>query len=114
MPAADDYAPGPLRTFGDPPVDVGELYVPTTNYQVLGLAQTDRIRPRDGLVIPTIEVSFKVPGLPGVFTIRIDNYAFFHADPLEYMRERSYLIRALYALPSKSPPYVDAAAGAGP
>lgn len=111
--AVDEFAPGPLRTFGDPPVDVGPLYVPTTAYVVLALSQSERIRPRDGKVVPTIEVSFKVPGKAGVFTIRIDNYAFTHVDVLEYMRERSYLIRALYALPARSPPYGDVAALGG-
>jgi hypothetical protein len=105
--ARDDYAPGPLQTFGDPEVDVGPLYVPTTNYIVKALSQSERIRPRDQKVIPTIEVSFVVPGLAGVWTIRIDNYAFTHVDVLAYMRERAYLIRALYALPTVSPPYVD-------
>jgi len=105
--AADDFIPAQLQTFGEPPVDVGDLYIPTPDYVVRGLAQSERIRPRDGLVIPTVEVSFTVPGLPGIFTIRIDNYAFTHADVLAYMRERSYLIRSLYALPATRPPYVD-------
>src|SRR5712691_5058606 len=99
-----DYASGPLATFGAPPVDVTALYVPTTNYQVISLSQSERIRPTDQKVVPTVEVSFRVPGLAGVFTIRIDNYAFFHVDVLAYMRERAYLIRALYALPAVSPP----------
>lgn len=111
--AVDEFAPGPLRTFGDPPVDVGPLYVPTSAYVVLSLSQSERIRPTDQKVVPTIEVSFKVPGLPGVFTIRIDNYAFTHVDVLEYMRARSYLIRALYALPATVPAYADVSAAGG-
>lgn len=105
--AVDEFAPGPLRTFGEPPVDVGPLYVPTTAYIVISLSQSERIRPTDQKVVPTVEVTFRVPGLAGVFTIRIDNYAFTHVDVLAYMRERSYLIRALSALPAVSPPYVD-------
>jgi hypothetical protein len=111
--AVDEFASGPLRTFGDPPVDVGELYLPTTAYIVKALSQSERIRPTDQKVVPTIEVTFVVPGKAGVFTIRIDNYAFTHVDVLEYMRERSYLIRALYALPAVSPPYADAVAAGG-
>lgn len=107
MVAADEFIPASLQTFGEPPVDVAELYVPTPDYVVRALAQSERIRPRDQLVIPTVEVSFTVPGFAGLFIIRIDNYAFTHADPLAYMRERSYLIRALYALPQQLPPYVD-------
>jgi hypothetical protein len=114
VPAVDDYAPGPLQTFGDPPVDVGPLYVPTADYIVLALSQSERIRPTDQKVVPTIEVSFRVPGLAGVFTIRIDNYAFTHVDVLAYMRERAYLIRALYALPAVLPPYVDVPPAAVP
>jgi hypothetical protein len=111
--AVDDFASGPLRTFGEPPVDVGELWLPTTAYIVKALSQSERIRPTDQKVVPTIEVTFVVPGLAGVFTIRIDNYAFTHVDVLEYMRERSYLIRALYALPYPSPPYAAAAPSGG-
>ena len=103
----DDVVPPNIRFFGDPPVDVGELYVPTTAYVVLALAQIDRIRPRDGLVIPTVEVTFRVPGLPGQYTIRIDNYAFTHADVLEYMRERAWVLRSIYALPTPPGTYVD-------
>jgi hypothetical protein len=94
------------KEYGTPPVDVTALYQPTSAYVVRSLSQETRIRPRDGLLIPTIAVLFSVPGLPGNFTIRIDNYAFTHADPLEYMQERSYLIRSLYALPERLPPYV--------
>lgn len=92
-------------SFGEPPVDVTALYVPTAAYVVTALDQEMRIRPRDGKLIPTVAVSFTVPGLPGTFTIRIDNYAFEHADPIQYMYERSYLIRGLYAIPDTLPPF---------
>src|SRR5437868_7489766 len=92
--------------FGTPPVDVSDLYKPTLDYVVTALLQTDRIRPRDQKLIPTVQVSFQIPGLPSSHTILIDNYAFTHADPLEYMRERAYLIRGLYAIPAVLPPYV--------
>jgi hypothetical protein len=92
--------------YGTPEVDVTALYQPTSAYVVRSLSQETRTRPRDGKLIPTIAVLFSVPGLPGSFTIRIDNYAFDHADPLEYMQERSYLIRSLYALPARLPDYV--------
>jgi hypothetical protein len=99
LPVADtDYLPVPHRWYGEPPVDVTPLYVPTLDYVVLGLSQEDRIRPRDKLVIPTVAVSFGVPGLPGVFSIRIDNYAFTHADVLGYIRERVAVIRGLYSV----------------
>lgn len=101
----DAALPPSSTEFGVPAVDVSALYQPTTAYTVVGLAQEERVRPRDGLVIPTIAVSFVVPPHPGAFTIRIDNYAFTHADPLEYMNERAYLIRSLYALPTVVPPY---------
>lgn len=107
MPAVTDYAPPAAGAFGYPSVDVAPLYVPTEDWLVVSLAQEDRIRPTDQKLIPTIAVSFSVPGLPGVFTIRIDNYAFTHADVMGYMRERSHLIRSLYALPGKLPPLVD-------
>jgi hypothetical protein len=106
VPDVEDYAPPSVRAFGTPTVDVGPLYVPTTAYIVHGLTQEDR-RALDGRIIPTIAVLFEVPGRPGQFTIRIDNYAFTHADPLLYMRERAYLIRSLYELPNVSPPYKD-------
>jgi hypothetical protein len=95
---ADDWIPAPGRTFGDPPVDVGPLYVPTPDYVVLGLTQTQRLPP-GGRIIPTIETSFVVPGIPGTFTLPIDNYAFTHADPLRDLRGRSAKIRRLWALP---------------
>jgi hypothetical protein len=105
MPAVTDSAGLALATFGEPPVDVSELYVPSLEYVVRGLSQEERVRPRDGLVIPTIAVSFTVPGHPGTFTIRIDNYAFTHVDVLPYIRARAWLIRGLYALPGKLPPF---------
>jgi hypothetical protein len=94
---ADDYAPGPLRTFGDPAVDVGELYIPTEDYVVLGLVQDQRLPP-DGRVIPDIDVTFRIPGLPGIFVIRLDNYGFEHGDPIGRMQDRVALIRELYSL----------------
>src|SRR5262245_59468865 len=106
MPAVTDAARPASNAFGQPPVDVTELYVPTLDYVVTGLLQTDRIRPRDQKLIPTIQVSFQVPGSPGNFTILIDNYAFTHANVLEYMNARSYLIRSLYSLPAVLPPYI--------
>jgi hypothetical protein len=106
VPAVTDATRPESNLFGQPPVDVTALYVPTLNYVVTGLQQTDRIRPRDGKLIPTIQVAFQVPGSPGNFTILIDNYAFTYANPLEYMNERSYLIRSLYSLPAVLPPYV--------
>jgi hypothetical protein len=110
VPAVTDYAPPAAGAFGYPAVNVAPLYVPTDDWLVVSLAQEDRIRPTDQKLIPTIAVSFSVPGLPGVFTIRIDNYAFAHADVMGYMRERSHLIRALYALPGTLPPLVDPSA----
>lgn len=95
--------------FGVPPVDVTALYQPTPAYAVLGLTQSERRRPRDGLIIPTIIVSFRVPGLPGTQTIQIDNYAFTYADPLAYMRERSYMLWAMYQLPEQVPAYSEVA-----
>jgi hypothetical protein len=105
--AADRFAPAGAATYGEPPVDVTALYEPTTAYQVIGLSQETRIRPRDQKLIPTIAVSLTVPPFPGVFIIRIDNYAFTHADPIAYLNERAYLIRSLYALPERLPPYVE-------
>jgi hypothetical protein len=105
--AADRFAPAGAATYGEPPVDVTALYEPTTAYQVIGLSQETRIRPRDQKLIPTIAVSLTVPPFPGVFVIRIDNYAFTHADPIAYLNERAYLIRSLYALPERLPPYVE-------
>ncbi len=95
--------PAPGSAFGDPEVDVGPLYVPTADYVVKGVMQTERFPP-DGRVIPTIETIFAVPGVPGSFTLWIDNYAFTHADVLGYLRGRSAKIRRLYALPDVFPP----------
>jgi hypothetical protein len=110
MPAVEDYAPPGVAAFGNPVVDAGPLYVSTKAYVVISLMQTER-RALDGRIIPTIAVSFAVPGFPGVFVIHIDNYAFRHVDVLAYMRERSYLIHALYALPAQVPAYDDATMG---
>jgi hypothetical protein len=106
----DAAAPPEQTTFGVPPVDVAPLYATTTAYVVSGLAQTERIRPRDKLVIPMIVVSFTVPGIPGLYTIGIDNYAFSHADPTEYVRERAYNLRRVWALPEPTPDYAEVAA----
>lgn len=105
MPAAEQAFLPDTTAFGEPPVDVTALYQHTAAYVVTALDQEMRIRPRDGKLIPTVAVSFGVPGLPGTFTIRIDNYAFTHADPIAYMYERSYVIRGLYALPETLPPF---------
>jgi hypothetical protein len=91
--------------YGTPPVDVTAIYEPTAAYEVTALMQTDRIRPRDGKLVPTIQVAFRIPGLPSSHTILIDNYAFTHADPVAYLYERSYLIRGLYAVPEMLPPF---------
>jgi hypothetical protein len=106
-----DFVPAGATIFGVPPVDVTQLYVPTPAYVVRGLGQEERRRPSDGAIVPTIRVTFTVPGLAGVFSILIDNYAFVYADPLFYMRERSYVIHGLYALPDQLPPYEDFAPG---
>lgn len=99
----DDYAPAPGRLYGTPQVDVGPLYVPTLEYAVLGVRQTERYPP-DGRRIPSIETTFAVPGVRGTFTLMIDNYAFSHADVLGYLRGRSARIRRLMALPASTPP----------
>jgi hypothetical protein len=106
-----DFVPSGAAIFGTPPVDVTQLYVPTPAYVVRSLSQEERRRPTDGAIVPTIRVTFTVPGLSGVFSIIIDNYAFTHADPLFYMRERSYVIHGLYALPAQLPPYEEYAPG---
>lgn len=103
MALADDYSPAPGRLYGTPQVDVGPLYVPTLDYAVLGVRQTERFPP-DGRRIPTIETTFAVPGVPGTFTLMIDNYAFSHADVLGYLRGRSWRIRRLMALPADLEP----------
>jgi hypothetical protein len=106
MPFVDDSPPPDAQFFGAPQVDVSALYEDQTAYRVISLAQSERIRPRDSLVIPCITVSFAVPPFAGVFTINIDNYAFTHADVTQYMEQRAYLIRGLYALPGQLPAYV--------
>jgi hypothetical protein len=103
VPAGDEiFDPTPGALYGDPPVDVGPLYVPTDDYEVLSLNQTVR-EPRDGRIIPTIEVGFDVPDLPGTHSILIDNYAFTHADVLGYMRGRASRLRRISALPEVLP-----------
>jgi len=101
VPQVDDYG-NPLAEvmFGDPEVDVGPLYHATPYFVVIGLAQNARYPP-DGRSIPDIDVTFRVPGLPGTFIRRIDNYAFTHADPLLYLLERAQQIKQLYALPGE-------------
>jgi hypothetical protein len=98
-----DWTPAPGRWIGEPPVDVGPLYVPTEDYAVLGVAQTTRW-PGGGREIPTILTTFLVPGVSGTFSLHIDNYAFTHADPLRDLRGRSAKIRRLAALPEVLPP----------
>jgi hypothetical protein len=97
------FVPAQGELYGDPPVDVDTLYIPTEDYQVMSLNQTVR-EPRDGRVINTIEVSFVVPGVPGIHSILIDNYAFTHADVLSYMRGRAARLRRIMALPEQLPP----------
>lgn len=102
MPQVGDPGPTPGVLFGEPPVDVGELWQPTSEYVVVALAQNQRYPP-DGRTIPDIDVSFRLPGLPGLFVRRIDNYAFTHANVLDYMLERAAQLRAIYALPGEPP-----------
>src|SRR5262249_60547655 len=76
--------------------------------------QTQRY-PTDGRIINTIDVSFTVPGVPGNHNILIDNYAFTHADPVQYLYERAYLLQSVIALPNQLPPFdYGALIGAGP
>jgi hypothetical protein len=106
LPAGDaGYSPPEADSYGDPPVDVSLLYLPTVEYEVQSVNQTTRYD-RNGRAIQTIEVDFQVEGLPGLYSILIDNYAFDHADPLEYIRHRVYTIRELWALPERLLPYV--------
>jgi len=98
----EGIAPPAAQAFGSPPVDVAPLYEPTPDYVVLGMHQTERFPP-DGRVIPCLEVSFTVPGMPGRHTIIIDNYAFTHADVLGYLRGRASLLRRIMALPTMLP-----------
>jgi hypothetical protein len=104
VPAGDEiYVPAAGELYGDPPVDVSPLYVPTADYEVMSVNQTTR-EPRDGRIIPTLEVGFEVPGLPGSHAILIDNYAFSHADVLGYLRGRAARLRRIMALPAALPP----------
>jgi hypothetical protein len=106
IPAGDEvFVPPEADRYGDPPVDVSRLYLPTREYEVQTVNQTVRYD-RTGRAIQTIEVDFQVVGLAGLYSILIDNYAFDHADPLEYIRHRVYTIRELWALPERLPPYV--------
>ena len=84
-------------------MDVGPLYQLTDDYQVMSVNQTVR-EPADGRQIATIEVSFVVPGVPGLHSILIDNYAFTHADVLGYMRGRAYRLKRIMGLPADLPP----------
>lgn len=94
---ADQWAPLTGELFGDPPVDVGPLYVPTPDHIVLSVYQTERFM-SDGRRIPQIAVVFAVPGLPGTFTRRIANERFSTGEALEFLQARAEQIRALYAL----------------
>ncbi len=106
IPAGDEiFVPPDAESYGDPPVDVSILYLPTAEYEVQTVNQTVRYD-RTGRAIQTIEVDFQILGLPGLYSILIDNYAFDHADPLEYIRHRVYTVRELFALPERLPPYV--------
>jgi hypothetical protein len=98
MPVAEpDYGPLQGVEFGDPPVNVGPLYVPTADHVVLSVYQTERYM-SDGHPIPQVAVVFAVPGLPGSFTRRIANYRFEQGVALEFLQARAEQIRALYAL----------------
>lgn len=89
----------PSENFGDPPVDVGPLYEPADAYRVLDVHQLIRY-PQDGRMIPTIEVEFTVPGLPGLYNRWIDNYAFTHGQPpVLYVFDRANQIREMWAIP---------------
>jgi predicted alpha/beta hydrolase len=93
----EDYAPLHGVLFGDPPVDVAPLYVPTPDHVVLSVYQTERYM-SDGHAIPQVAVVFAVPGLPGTFTRRIANYRFEEGVALRFLQERAELIRELYDL----------------
>jgi hypothetical protein len=106
IPAGDEvFVPPDAESYGDPAVDVSPLYLPTAEYEVQTVNQTVRYD-RTGRAVQTIDVDFQILGLPGLYSILIDNYAFDHADPLEYIRHRVYTVRELYALPKRLPPYV--------
>jgi hypothetical protein len=94
---ADDYAPLRGQEFGDPPVDVAPLYVPTFDHVVLSVYQTERYM-GDGHPVPQIAVVFAIPGLPGTFTRRIANYRFGQGVALQFLQDRAEQIRAIYAL----------------
>lgn len=102
-PVYDDELPAPGPIFGEPPVDVGPLYVPTDLYRVQALSQITRY-PGDGRAIPTIDTSFQVADTWGSHELYIDNYAFTYADPLRDLRGRAKRILRLYALPNPPPP----------
>jgi hypothetical protein len=105
IPAGDElFVPPATQNYGDPPVDIGPLYIPTDFYEVQAVSQTQRY-PSDGRIINTLDVSFLVAGVPGIHNILIDNYAFTHADVLEYLYERSYLLQSAMALPTMLPPF---------
>jgi hypothetical protein len=93
----DEYGPLPGQLFGDPPVDVAPLYVPTPDHVVLSVYQTERFM-STGKRIPQIGVVFAVPGLPGTFTRRIANERFDDPSALAFLQQRAEQIRALYAL----------------
>lgn len=106
LPTGDEvFVPPEAERYGEPPVDVSRLYLPTAEYEVQSVNQTVRYD-RTGRAIQTIEVDFQILGLPGLYSILIDNYAFDHADPLESIRHRVYNVRELFALPERLPPYV--------
>jgi hypothetical protein len=93
----DGYTPLRGQLFGDPPVDVAPLYVPTVDHVVLSVYQTERYM-GDGHAVPQIAVVFVVPGLPGTFTRRIANYRFEQGVALQFLQARAEQIRAIYAL----------------
>jgi hypothetical protein len=95
--APGEDGPLPGREFGDPPVNVGPLYVPTADHVVLSVYQTERYM-SDGHPIPQIAVVFAVPGLPGTFIRRIANYRFEEGVALRFLQDRAEQIRELYAL----------------
>jgi hypothetical protein len=105
IPAGDQtFVPPDATHYGDPPVDLTDIYIPTELYTVQACMQTQRY-PSDGRIINTIDVSFTVPNVPGNHDILIDNYAFTHADPVQYLYERAYLLQSVIALPNQLPPF---------
>lgn len=98
MPVADpDWSPLPEQLFGDPPVDVAPLYVPTENHVVVSVYQTERYM-SDGHPIPQIAVDFAIPGYPGTFTRRIANYRFDQGLALTFLEDRALQIKEIYRL----------------